>query len=108
MEKETKGNRRGIVPPGRTRMENADRERGHNSVPGPKCCDIVARQKGFLDSMLVHCLLVSAGGCSWNTRGVRNGDIGKCEIFGGMKKMGQFAGRDWISDAVGSFQNFFF
>lgn len=93
-------------------MENADRERGHNSVPGPKCCDIVARQKGFLDSMLVHCLLVSAGGCSWNTRGVRNGDIGKCEIFGGMKKMGQFAGqvvgRDWISVAVGSFQNFFF
>lgn len=100
MGKETKGNRREIVLPGRTRMENADRERGHNSVPGPKCCDIVARRRDTYLSIV-----------SSSPRGVVLGgfvmEILESVKFWGMKKMGQFAeqvvGRDWISLAVGSF-----
>lgn len=105
MGKETKGNRREIVLPGRTRMENADRERGHNSVSGPKCCDIVAQEKGFV---LVHCLFVSAGGCFW---GIRNGDIGKCEILGDEKNGTVCGASCWAGldlSRGGKFLKFFF
>lgn len=103
MGKETKGNRREIVLPGRTRMENADRERGHNSVPGPKCCDIVARRRDTYLSIVSS----SPRGVVLGTLGGFVMEISESVKFWGMKKMGQFAeqvvGRDWISLAVGSF-----
>lgn len=106
MGKETKGNRREIVLPGRTRMENADQERGHNSVPGPKCCDIVARRR---DSYLS---IVSS-----SPRGVVLGTLGGfvMEIlesvkFWGMKKWDSLRSKllGGIGFRGGKFLKFFF
>lgn len=80
-ERRMRGNRREIVLPGRIRMENADWERGHNSVPGPNVVTSWPGE-GIVDSYLSIVSSSPRGGCSWNPRGVRNGDIGKCEISG--------------------------
>lgn len=108
MGKETKGNRREIVLPGRTRMENADRERGHNSVPGPKCCDIVARRR---DSYLSIVSSSPRGFVLGTLGGIRNGDIGKCEILGDEKNGTVCGASCWAGldlSRGGKFLKFFF